>query len=344
MAGPERERGTNCFLPEFCRLQTLFAVVVIAQLLVFVMVLVQPLSVDRWTALSLYSLFVQWVALASTLVLCLSRPLLCRLPMAQAGVAAWLLVLLVTFLVGEIARQVLPEMTMQTAWEIHGRNLTISGIAAAVSLRYLHQQFAWRRRLETLTRSRIEALQARIRPHFLFNCLNTILALIRQRPEAAEVAVEDLSGLFRASLAEVDRLVPLARELELARNYLRLEELRLGERLQLDWQVEPAPDDALLPPMSLQPLLENAVRHGIEPRRAGGLIRVEGRLRGDRVQIDIRNPLADVAWSSDGSGTAQRNVAERLQLAFGNAASFTASDDGETYAVHMAFPYRTESE
>ena len=340
MARAQDGDRANCFLPEFCRLQTLFAVVVIAQLLVFVIVLVQPAGIDRWTALSLYSLFVQWVAIGSTLLLCLTRPFLCRLPMAQAGVIAWLLVLLVTLVVGEGARQALAGADPRPGWEFHARNLAISGIAAAVSLRYLHQQFAWRRRLETLTRARIEALQARIQPHFLFNSLNTILALIRQRPDAAEGAVEDLSGLFRASLADVSQLVPLAGELELARNYLRLEELRLGERLIVDWQVDALPDDALLPPMTLQPLLENAVRHGVEPCRRGGVVRLTGRRRDNRLQIDINNPLAPGPARYQGSGTAQNNVMERLQLAFGNAASFTAHADDETYAVHLAFPYR----
>ncbi len=337
------QRDDDFFLPEFCRLRTLFGVVVIAQLLVFVLVLAQPLGTERWTALSLYSLFVQWIALGSALLLCVARPLLRRMPAWIAGACAWLMVLLVTALMGDLAYRTLPTMAPEEYPGFQFRNLTMAAIMAALVMRYFYLQHAWRARLEAATRARIQALQARIRPHFLFNSLNTIASMIRARPADAEAAVEDLADLFRASLSAGSGYTRMADELALARDYLRLEALRLQERLAVDWQVEELPGDALVPQLILQPLLENAVYHGIEPRVDGGSIRVWGRRNGDSVVIEVHNPASDSHRDNRrGSGIAQENVRERLRLAFGKEASFTATTDDGGYRVVLGFPYRTE--
>lgn len=336
------KKSDDFFLPEFCRLRTLFGVLLIAQLLVFVLVMSLPQGVDRWTALSLYSLFVQWIAIVSCLLLCLVRPMLRNLDLRLAALLCWLLILLVTVVLGEVAYRVLEQVVSSSRWDFHTRNLVVAGIMAALALRYYYLQHAWRLRLEVTTQARIQALQARIRPHFLFNSLNTITSMIRTRPHDAEAAVEDLADLFRASLSAGSGFTTLAEEMRLARDYLRLESHRLQERLSVDWQTDTLPADAEVPQLILQPLLENAVYYGIEPRVDGGTIQVRGRLNGDSVVIEIRNPPGEQhSGRRRGSGMAQGNVSERLRLAFGKAASFSAASAATGYRVVLGFPYRT---
>ena len=341
-SGSMSEASREFFLPEFCRIRTLFVVVVIVQLLVFLLVLAQPAGVDRWAALSLYSLYLQWVALASSVLLCLARPWLRRLAVLPAALAAAGVILLVTALVTEAAWQALeggPAFSREHLL-FQGRALGMAGIIVALVLRYFYVQHAWRSRLEAESQARIAALQARIRPHFLFNSLNTIVSMIRHRPAQAEEAVEDLAALFRAGLNADGGFTSIRQELELVSDYLRLERLRLGERLEARWSVDELPRDALLPPLTLQPLLENAIYHGVEPRTEGGVITIKGGRKGRRVWLQIRNPLAPGSRSG-GMGMAQRNVEERLRLAFGDGVDFQAAELDGDYALTLAFPYRT---
>ena len=150
------------------------------------------------------------------------------------------------------------------------QNLAVCAIATGLALRYFYVTHQWQANVEAEAQSRVRALQARIRPHFLFNSMNTIASLTRSNPKVAEQAIADLSDLFRASLREHRERIPLAHEIEIARAYERVERLRLGERLQVDWQVDGLPMDAKVPALILQPLLENAVYHGIEPLDQGG--------------------------------------------------------------------------
>jgi two-component system sensor histidine kinase AlgZ len=284
----------NYFLPNFCNVRMVFAVVVIAELLAFIITLLSPGVIDNpWGNLGLISMLVQWVALASAALLCLSGSLLSRMRHSAAAVVSYLLVLLVTAVVSEMAFWLLIESTLFPALsredqtEFLLRNLTISTVVTAVILRHLYIQFQWRERLQSEARARIEALQARIRPHFLFNSMNTIAALTRSDPEAAETAIEDLSDLFRASLSGTNEQATMRDEVELARRYLGIEKLRLGDRLLVDWQVDDLPMDARLPPLVLQPLLENAIYHGIEPLPRGGTIQVSGYHVGDLIEITV---------------------------------------------------------
>jgi two-component system, LytTR family, sensor histidine kinase AlgZ len=164
--------------------------------------------------------------------------------------------------------------------------------------------------------ARLAELQSRIRPHFLFNALNTALALVRIDPERAEVVLEDLAQLFRVALADVGASVTLAEEIELARRYLEIEEVRFGSRLQVQWQIDPRVNAARVPPLVLQPLVENAVRHGIEPAQAGGRVQVHARVRRGQAVVVVSNTLAgpDDGPANPGHGMALHNVRERLRL------------------------------
>ena len=187
-------------------------------------------------------------------------------------------------------------------------------------------------------RARLAELQSRIRPHFLFNTLNTAVALVRIDPARAEGVLEDLAELFRVALADSGSgSVTLASEIELARRYLAIEQLRFGERLRLDWQLDAATDAARLPPLVLQPLLENAVRHGIEPAEAGGQVRVRTRSRLGRAEITIDNSVSGAA-SRPGHGLALANVRERLRLLHDLDAQFEVEQGDGRYRVRIVVP------
>ena len=191
-----------------------------------------------------------------------------------------------------------------------------------------------------LTESRLQALQARIRPHFLFNSINAVLSLIRSDPKRAETALEDMAELFRVLMADNRELTSLGREVELCRQYLNLEELRLGERLKVEWFVDKMPEDALIPPLLLQPLLENAVYHGIEPRTEPGVISINIFRRGDRVHAVLRNPYQIQGSHHAGNKMAVNNIRERLALHFDAEASLRTSVENHSYQVHITLPYR----
>lgn len=192
-----------------------------------------------------------------------------------------------------------------------------------------------------LTEARLQALQARIRPHFLFNSLNAVLSMIRREPMKAERALEDLADLFRVFMAENRDLAPLRRELELARQYLDIEALRLGERLQVEWHIDNMPADAMIPPLSLQPLLENAVYHGIEPSVSPGIISINVYRVRDEVHVDIRNPyFKDGGQHHAGNKMAMGNIRERLALHFDAEANLKTTVGSDYYQVHITLPYR----
>jgi two-component system, LytTR family, sensor histidine kinase AlgZ len=214
------------------------------------------------------------------------------------------------------------------------------GLVTAILLAYF--DLRGRALSPALSEARLQALQARIRPHFLFNSINAVLSLIRQEPKRAETALEDMAELFRVLMADNRELTPLAREVELCRQYLGLEQLRLGERLIVEWHIDNMPGDALVPPLVLQPLLENAVYHGIEPRTEPGVVSINIYARGDQVHAVLRNPYAAERDNHSGNKMALGNIRERLQLHFDAEASLTSRVTGEAYQVHIVMPYRSQ--
>ena len=353
---PEKAPRETLFLPDFCAPGAVLTVILIAELVALVLTLARAGAGDAapvWAELARNSMFLLWVGLCSAAVLCYSRPWRTRLGVAGAAAVALALLLAVTAIVSEIAWWLDRYWAMRltpAAVDTSGghaafmlRNLLICLIVSAATLRYFYVSHQWRREVEAAAAARVNALQARIRPHFLFNSMNTIAALTRTDPAAAEEAVEDLADLFRASLVEADR-VTLAEELEIARLYQRIETLRLGERLTVQWDVETLPSRAELPGLSLQPLLENAIYHGIEALPAGGIVRVAGRRCPDEtLEITVTNPLAAAvhpAARPAGHGMALGNIRERFRLAWGDRASVECgATDGE-FRVRLRFPLR----
>jgi two-component system sensor histidine kinase AlgZ len=191
-----------------------------------------------------------------------------------------------------------------------------------------------------INEARMQALQARIRPHFLFNCINAVLSIVRSDPRRAETALEDMADLFRVLMADNRELVPLAQELALCRQYLALEKLRLEERLQINWQIEQVPPDALMPPLILQPLLENAVYHGIEPMPEGGTVNIHIEVKNKAVYIHLSNPyLPQKHQLHHGNRMALNNIRERLMLYFDAEARLSSDCRNGRYQVEMVIPY-----
>ena len=341
--------GDGLFLPDFCSIQMLFVVVMIAQLLAFVLMLASSAPGQRWQDLGLISLFVQWVALTSVLALCLLRPLLRRLDNTRAGYASYALLLLICLLISELAYQFVGNVIVSSAQPGWGhadfllRNLAISAIISAISLRYFYIQYCSQQSLLAETTSRIDALQARIRPHFLFNSMNVIASLTRRDPAVAETAIEDLAQVFRASLADARQLVSLADELEICRSYLHIEQLRLAERLHCNWQVDEALMTGCLPGLLIQPLLENAVNHGIEPLAEGGEITIRI-YRGAAASwvIEIDNPCANSKLDTSGNRIAQKNIRERLAAIYAGQASMHTEVSADRYRVRISLPLATD--
>jgi len=337
----QRSAENPCFLPDLCAARPLLALVMVTELMSVVLVLAQPHPfADFWGEFSFLSLYAQWIALASAALLCGLGRWLGRLDHALAGILAWILITLVAAVVALVTLVALPANLAPEPGNLLVRTLAISGILAAMVLRYLYQSNRQRELALAESRARLHALQARMRPHFLFNSLNSISSLIRLDPAGAENMVVDLADLIRANL-DSGGSSTLGRELELSRRYLDIEAVRLGPRLRLQWDVAEAPPEAELPPLSLQPLVENAIRHGIEPAEAGGELLVRVRSQGEEVEVLVQSPLGLGSNAGSGLGMALANLRERLQLAFGEAAQLQAGPAGGSYLARLRFPLRT---
>ena len=216
-----------------------------------------------------------------------------------------------------------------------GGHALAGALFAGVVFQWLHMRA--QALLPADTTARLAELQQRIRPHFLFNTLNTALALVRVDPERAEHVLEDLAELFRVALTESGDSVSLEEEVALAQRYLAIEQIRFGSRLRVEWELDPAAAAARVPPLLLQPLVENAVRHGVEPADEGGLLRIRTRVRMGRAVVSIVNSVPD-APSRPGHGIALRNVRERLRLMHDVAAQFEARREGSSFLVQIMVP------
>jgi two-component system sensor histidine kinase AlgZ len=337
-------QDSDFFLPDFCGLRVVFAVVILSELFAFVLTLSRPGSADPWSELALISLFVQWAGLSSAAVLCVSRRLLYRFSNMAAALISYLLLLTVILILSELSYWTLGDFLLEASTTGHLefllRNLAIGAIIAALAMRYFYVHNQWRRRIEAEGEARLQALQSRIRPHFLFNSMNTIASLISYRPEVAEEAVEDLADLFRASLATEQRLIPLEEELFLTRRYLHMEQLRLGDRLKVAWSLGDIDQRYPIPPLILQPLVENAVYHGIEPLPEGGTVEISATSVDGQLVFSISNPLSGEARRSHtrGNRIALENIRQRLHANYGELASLKMEQQGQRYTVRLTIP------
>jgi len=333
-------------MPDFCRPQALFGVMVAVEVAVLTALLLRlPAPVGGWTDLFTASLLAQWLALLCAALLCRLRGAIDRLPLGAGIVAAlalpMVLVGVAVWVVARLDQQL--DLGFTVPPPLTGRfvavSMTVALLLTATLLRYFYVTAQWKAQVDAHAQAQVQALQARIRPHFLFNSMNSIAGLIRHEPATAERAVEDLAELFRAALGSGSGESSLGEELHLAERYLAIEALRLGPRLTVEWRLAPdLPRSLPLPRLILQPLVENAVVHGIARRPAGGCIAIEAQPRGNTIKIRITNPLAESDAATHGNQHAQHSIAQRLTHRFGARARMTAGAQDGYYAATLILP------
>jgi two-component system, LytTR family, sensor histidine kinase AlgZ len=338
------------YLPDFCTSRAALANVLIVELTAVVLSLARNnVAVGFWTDLSRTSLFLLWIGLAGAALLCWMRAPLNRLQVGRGSAAVLLLIAALIAVISTVT-YLLGRSNLVTDAGATGlfppdlrtflaRNVGIGLVVTALALRYYYVTHEWRRNIEMQAAARVHALQARIRPHFLFNSMNTIASLTRSNPVVAEQAVQDLADLFRANLSEKRDTITLQEECEVARTYQRIEELRLGSRLRVAWKIDSLPSKALVPGLMLQPLLENAIYHGIEPQPQGGTVTVTGELSGGLITIVVRNPVSGHENEREGNRLALANIRERLDLLYGERGLVKAGKFDAEYIVTLRFPY-----
>ena len=321
-------------LPNFCNMGVNLRILVLAEMMgIAAALLKSKAAADLWRELLNLSGVMQPMLLVGIVMLCLANRLLARLSY-PAGVASVLALglLAVSFVYSFLQRIYLDyEMGALPRYWLFSLGMTGSMLA--------YFNLRSRALSPAVTEARLQALQARIRPHFLFNSINAVLSLIRSDPKRAERALEDMADLFRVLMADNRQLSTLSREVSLCWQYLELEQLRLGERLKILWHVEKMPKDALVPPLILQPLVENAVYHGIEPSSEPGEISINIFRKRDKVHLVIRNPFHAEARPHIGNKMALQNIQERLSLHFDAEASVDCQMAANSYQVHIIIPY-----
>lgn len=282
------------------------------------------------------------VLLASLLLLWLGQPWLNRLAYWRGVVTINIIVGVLTLFIYYFGGELFHPLPNGDNYFQLLRCVLLS--VAACSLLLMYFRLRTRVLSHALHDARLQVLRARIRPHFLYNTINAVLGIVRTQPRLAETALEDMADLFRMAMSDEQDLVPLRREVQLCKQYLALEQLRMGDRLSVDWQIQDMPDDAQVPALLLQPLLENSVYHGIEPLMQGGCIHVLLRRNGGRLQILVGNPctLYSDARPHAGNKIALQNIRERLDLLFDAEASYQVTNDNDYYRVEISMPYMKE--
>ena len=334
-------------------MQAVLALVLVGELLALALTLSDTgLRGFSWFVFGKVSFLVLWVVLVSAALLCPLRPWLAKQNSLVAGSVSYGLVLAVTLffvLLGQFVMlgSVLADM------EGIVTSMIISAVFAGVALRYFYLQQQLRNQQQAELLARFDALQSRIRPHFLFNSMNTIASLIAVDPETAERMVVNLSHLFRATLSE-SRLVPLKNELQLCKDYVAMEQLRLGNRLRMEWRCGAEVNDVsasqTIPSLLLQPLIENAIYHGIQPLPEGGDIVVSVDVSDKTVTIVVTNPLSspksnqpasEIGAASSGNGLALANIRHRLNALYGSEGVVQVDKEDAVFTVTLRYPVQT---
>lgn len=343
------ELSTSAFLPNFGSASIGFRILIVAQCLAIVLTVARNDSFDQraWNDLILMTTFAQLVAVSSIVALKLVSRLVQKMGPVAGGIFVFLLLMVVSVLVAEGIIFAMFELNLSSVrwpqWHttMVTRVLVVAAIIGALALRYAFVYHRAQIKSEIQQQDRLQALQSRIRPHFLFNSMNSVASLIRSDPELAERALQDLADVFRVLLADARRMVPITAEGELARQYLDIEKLRLGDRLQVKWSASNVPRNALIPSLTLQPLIENAVYHGVEPSFAGGIVDIRMWSEEDKLSILITNPIPEItnqAQHRKGNRIAMNNVRERLNSHFHGKASLQNYEKLGSYHVMITMP------
>jgi two-component system sensor histidine kinase AlgZ len=328
------QTGAGIRLPNFCNLGVMLrALLVVNALLAAASILRAPTLAEAWPEFMLFAAFGEPILIVSLAVLCAARRGLHAIGYWPSILAVGMFELLVAWLVARALGSVLP---------IRGSLVQMGFLVLFITAcTILYFDLRSRALAPAIAEARIQALQARIRPHFLYNSINAVLSLMRSEPRRAERALEDMADLFRVLMADNRTLAPIGEEVDLTRRYLAIETLRLGDRLRVSWRIDGMPRDALVPPLMLQPLVENAVYHGVEPATGGGEIAIEAGLSAGQLVIVLTNPFPGEGMHPAGNKMALANIRERLQLHFDAEATMNSEVAGGTYKVTIRMPYLT---
>ena len=328
------QTGTGIRLPNFCNLGVMLRSLVVVNLLVAAgAVLHAPGPAAMGTEFMALAAFAEPILFISLAALCVARPVLHALGYVRSIAAVVVFEAALAWVVGRLLGGALPAGVALTAPQL----VLLALFATGFTLAYFDLRS--RALAPAIAEARIQALQARIRPHFLYNSINAVLSLIRSEPRRAERALEDLADLFRVLMADNRTLAPIGNEVELVRQYLALESLRLGERLRVRWNLDAMRADALVPPLVLQPLVENAVYHGIEPCESGGEIEIDVGVAEGQLRMSLSNPYPGGGRHSAGNKMSLTNIRERLQLHFDAEATMRSEVKDGMYRVTIRMPY-----
>ncbi len=338
--------GYNARLPDFCNLGVILRLLVLVNVMVLGAALARAdVAVDASALMReflLISIVAQPAIILSLVATCAAKPLFIKLSYWRGISAVFVLEALIGALFWFLHRALIPIVSVGD----RGPSISVVQFAifffVATAIVLFYFDLRARSLAPALIEARLQALQARIRPHFLFNSMNAVLSLIRDEPKRAERMLEDMAELFRVLMADNLQLKPLADEVELCRRYLEIEQIRLGDRLKIDWQINDMPAQALVPPLILQPLIENAVYHGIEPHSGDGTLSIAIRSIGKQVRVVLTNPYQNDSTHVSGNRMAIANIKERLQLHFDAEAGLHAEIKGAQYIVTINMPITIE--
>lgn len=337
-------------IPEFCEGRGILSLAFTMELVAIVLTLVGTPNVSVvWERLALISLYLQWIGFCSAAALCWTRRWFRHARPSVMFIFCWGLMVLVVMVVADVAWRIGHYLDWDFVLPNEGRaqfilrHCSIAAIVALLLLRYFWVRHQWAMQVKAEGEARYQALNARIRPHFLFNALNSLASLIQVRPNDAEMMVEDLADLFRASLDKGGQLAPMIEEVGLCHAYLRIEKLRLGDKLGVEWDVPEALLDWPVPKLMVQPLIENAVHHGISKLKGPGVVRIAAREIFGRMVVEVTNPMPpDTAAKTSGNRVAVDNIAQRLNLIYGEGARLELGRDlrleGGVFRVRLVLP------
>lgn len=337
---------TTFFFPNLCRVDALIALIIAAEIVALILAFGR-MGMGNSFVDSLFhsSAALQFICLTCAVCLCSLRPYYAQLNLWLAMCLMLFNIVIITAIYSLIFAWLIVEFDIIEEIPRHIyvlRNVCIAVLCGSVFIRYFYTREQWRNDLNLQAAAQLEALQAKIRPHFFFNSMNTVASLTRTDPREAERAIENMATLFRASLSEMRTMVPIKEEIAITNSYVEIEQKRLGDRLSVEWRYDEGfPMKAEIPLLSLQPLLENAIYHGIQPLPEGGTVIVSATHEKNMIELRVTNPLPSVVKSHQhkGNNMAISNIKQRLKLAFENNAQLAVVKDADSYTAILRFPY-----
>lgn len=343
----ENKSASLTFLPDLCTPASVLSLVLVGELLALALNIVKSgvMHFD-WAKFGALSFLIQWIMLSTAATLCTLAKRLNALPSVYAFLISYSIVLVYTLVFTSLGYFLFLGWAQFSIFMLLS-NMAVAAIFAGVLLRYVYLQSSLTQREKSEADAKLIALQSRIRPHFLFNSLNSIASLIDVDPVQAEKTVINLSRLFRASLS-MPGLIPIQKEIDLCKSFAEIEQLRLGGRLKVDWRIEELQEDTQVLNLLIQPLLENAIYHGIQPSSKAGTVSIEIKQVEKDIVIKITNPYlvgrasskegASGSESSEGAGIALANIRKRLETSYGRRAYLRVVKGETDFSAIVRYP------